>query len=170
MDLSGAIEITKGHRPVVEKILKHVPLVPDDTHMDNRNDMVAVITGPNMAGRSIYMRQVVLIMFMTQTGSFVPARFAHIGIVGRVFTHIDANDGPSVGQSTFMAEVTEVTELLKNVTARNLLILDEISRGTSTYGGISIVRAVLEFCVDKERLGAKTLLATHYYELTALEG
>ena len=170
VDLSDAIEITEGRHPVVEKMLKHALFVPNDTHMDNRDDTVAIITGPNMAGKSTYMRQVALIVLMAQMGSFVPARSARIGIVDRVFTRIGASDDLSAGQSTFMVEMTEVAELLKNATAKSLLILDEIGRGTSTYDGMSIARAVLEFCADKKRLGAKTLFATHYHELTALEG
>ena len=170
VDLSDAIEINEGRHPVVEKMLKHALFVPNDTHMDNRDDTVAIITGPNMAGKSTYMRQVALIVLMAQMGSFVPARSARIGIVDRVFTRIGASDDLSAGQSTFMVEMTEVAELLKNATAKSLLILDEIGRGTSTYDGMSIARAVLEFCADKKRLGAKTLFATHYHELTALEG
>ena len=170
VDLSDAIEITEGRHPVVEKMLKNALFVPNDTHMDNRDNTVAIITGPNMAGKSTYMRQVALIVLMAQMGSFVPARSARIGIVDRVFTRIGASDDLSAGQSTFMVEMTEVAELLKNATAKSLLILDEIGRGTSTYDGMSIARAVLEFCADKKRLGAKTLFATHYHELTALEG
>ena len=170
VDLSDAIEITEGRHPVVEKMLKHALFVPNDTHMDNRDDTVAIITGPNMAGKSTYMRQVALIVLMAQMGSFVPARSARIGIVDRVFTRIGASDDLSAGQSTFMVEMTEVAELLKNATAKSLLILDEIGRGTSTYDGMSIARAVLEHCADRRRLGAKTLFATHYHELTVLEG
>ena len=138
--------------------------------MDSGEDLCAIITGPNMAGKSTYMRQVALIVLMAQMGSFVPARSAHIGIVDRVFTRIGASDDLSAGQSTFMVEMTEVAELLKNATGKSLLILDEIGRGTSTYDGMAIARAVLEYCADKKRLGCKTLFATHYHELTVLEG
>jgi DNA mismatch repair protein MutS len=138
--------------------------------MDSGDDLCAIITGPNMAGKSTYMRQVALIVLMAQMGSFVPAKSAHIGVVDRVFTRIGASDDLSAGQSTFMVEMTEVASLLKNATSRSLLILDEIGRGTSTYDGMAIARAVLEACADPKRLGAKTLFATHYHELTALEG
>ena len=170
VDSSSVLSITEGRHPVVEKMLKNAVFVPNDTHMDDGDDLCAIITGPNMAGKSTYMRQVALIVLMAQMGSFVPARSARIGIVDRVFTRIGASDDLSAGQSTFMVEMTEVAELLKNATAKSLLILDEIGRGTSTYDGMSIARAVLEFCADKKRLGAKTLFATHYHELTALEG
>ena len=170
VDLSDRIEIVEGRHPVVEKMLRHSLFVPNDTFMDNKDDTVAIITGPNMAGKSTYMRQVALIVLMAQMGSFVPARSARIGVVDRVFTRIGASDDLSAGQSTFMVEMTEVAELLKNATARSLLILDEIGRGTSTYDGMSIARAVLEYCADKRRLGAKTLFATHYHEITGLEG
>ena len=170
VDSSSVLSITEGRHPVVEKMLKNAVFVPNDTHMDDGDDLCAIITGPNMAGKSTYMRQVALIVLMAQMGSFVPARSAHIGVVDRVFTRIGASDDLAAGQSTFMVEMTEVAELLKNATAKSLLILDEIGRGTSTYDGMSIARAVLEFCADKKRLGAKTLFATHYHELTALEG
>ncbi len=170
VDLSDQIEIHEGWHPVVEQMLSGAPFVPNDTRMDTGENLVAIITGPNMAGKSTYMRQVALIVLMAQMGSFVPAKFAHIGIVDRVFTRIGASDDLSAGQSTFMVEMTEVAELLKNATRRSLLILDEIGRGTSTYDGMAIARAVLEHCADKKRLGAKTLFATHYHELTVLEG
>ena len=170
VDLSDKIEIGDGRHPVVEKVLKNSLFVPNDSFMDGGEDMVAIITGPNMAGKSTYMRQVALIVLMAQMGSFVPARAAHIGVVDRVFTRIGASDDLSAGASTFLVEMNEVAELLKNATARSLLILDEIGRGTSTYDGMAIARAVLEFCADKKRLGCKTLFATHYHELTALEG
>ena len=170
VDGSDSLSISEGRHPVVEKMLKHALFVPNDTHMDNRDDTVAIITGPNMAGKSTYMRQVALIVLMAQMGSFVPARSARIGVVDRVFTRIGASDDLSSGQSTFMVEMNEVAGLLKNATARSLLILDEIGRGTSTYDGMAIARAVLEYCADRKRLGAKTLFATHYHELTALEG
>ena len=170
VDLSDAIEITEGRHPVVEKAAKSTLFVPNDAHMDNGENMVAIITGPNMAGKSTYMRQVALIILMAQMGSFVPARTARVGVVDRVFTRIGASDDLSAGQSTFMVEMTEVAELMKNATGKSLLILDEIGRGTSTYDGMAIARAVLEYCADKKRLGCKTLFATHYHELTALEG
>ncbi len=170
VDLSDVIEITEGRHPVVERAAKGSLFVPNDTHMDGKEDMCAIITGPNMAGKSTYMRQVALIVLMAQMGSFVPAKAAHIGVVDRVFTRIGASDDLSAGQSTFMVEMNEVAELLKNATGKSLLILDEIGRGTSTYDGMAIARSVLEYCADKKRLGCKTLFATHYHELTALEG
>ena len=170
VDSSSVLSITEGRHPVVEKMLKNAVFVPNDTHMDNRDDTVAIITGPNMAGKSTYMRQVALIVLMAQMGSFVPARSAHIGVVDRVFTRIGASDDLAAGQSTFMVEMSEVAQLLKNASRRSLLILDEIGRGTSTYDGMAIARAVLEHCADRRRLGAKTLFATHYHELTVLEG
>ena len=170
VDLSDRIDITEGWHPVVEKMLTGAPFVPNDAHMDLEDDTVAIITGPNMAGKSTYMRQVALIVLMAQMGSFVPAKAARIGVVDRVFTRIGASDDLSAGQSTFMVEMTEVAELLKNATAHSLLILDEIGRGTSTYDGMAIARSVLEYCADRKKLGAKTLFATHYHELTALEG
>jgi len=170
VDASDVISITEGRHPVVEKVLKNAVFVPNDTFMDGNGDLCAVITGPNMAGKSTYMRQVALIVLMAQMGSFVPARAARIGIVDRVFTRIGASDDLAAGQSTFMVEMTEVAELLKNATSRSLLILDEIGRGTSTYDGMAIARSVVEYCADPKRLGAKTLFATHYHELTVLEG
>ncbi len=170
VDQSDCLEIVEGRHPVVEKVLKHSLFVPNDTHMDSGAHTVAIITGPNMAGKSTYMRQVALIVLMAQMGSFVPARSARVGVVDRVFTRIGASDDLSAGQSTFMVEMTEVAELLKNATSKSLLILDEIGRGTSTYDGMAIARAVLEYCADKKKLGAKTLFATHYHEITALEG
>jgi len=170
VDASNTLNIQEGRHPVVEKVLKNALFVPNDTHMDCGDDLCAIITGPNMAGKSTYMRQVALIVLMAQMGSFVPAKSAHIGIVDRVFTRIGASDDLSAGQSTFMVEMTEVAALLKNATKKSLLILDEIGRGTSTYDGMAIARAVLEYCADPRRLGAKTLFATHYHELTALEG
>ena len=169
VDDSGVIDIREGRHPVVERMLKDSLFVPNDTHMDGGTDRLSIITGPNMAGKSTYMRQVALIVLMAQMGSFVPARSAHIGAVDRVFTRIGASDDLSAGQSTFMVEMTEVAAMLQNATSRSLLILDEIGRGTSTYDGMSIARAVLEFCADKKRLGAKTLFATHYHELTEVE-
>ena len=170
VDSSSVLSITEGRHPVVEKMLKNAVFVPNDTHMDDGDDLCAIITGPNTAGKSTYMRQVALIVLMAQMGSFVPARSAHIGVVDRVFTRIGASDDLAAGQSTFMVEMSEVAQLLKNASRRSLLILDEIGRGTSTYDGMAIARAVLEHCADRRRLGAKTLFATHYHELTVLEG
>ncbi len=169
VDLSDSIEITEGRHPVVEQVLRDELFVPNDTWLDTRENLAAIITGPNMAGKSTYMRQVALIVLMAQMGSFVPAKWAHIGVVDRVFTRIGASDDLSAGQSTFMVEMTEVAGLLKNATSRSLLILDEIGRGTSTYDGMAIARAVLETCADQRRLCAKTLFATHYLDLTSLE-
>lgn len=170
VDDSSVIHIEEGRHPVVEKVLRDSMFVPNDTFMNDGEDTLAIITGPNMAGKSTYMRQVALICLMAQVGSFVPAKQARIGVVDRIFTRIGAADDLSAGQSTFMVEMDEVAEILKNATSRSLLILDEIGRGTSTYDGMSIARAVLEYCADKKRLGAKTLFATHYHELTGLEG
>ena len=170
VDASSTLNIVEGRHPVVEKVLKNAMFVPNDTHMDNGDDLCAVITGPNMAGKSTYMRQVALIVLMAQMGSFVPAKSARIGVVDRVFTRIGASDDLSAGASTFMVEMNEVANLLKNATGKSLLILDEIGRGTSTYDGMAIARAVVEHCADKKRLGCKTLFATHYHELTVLEG
>lgn len=169
VDLSDSMEITEGRHPVVEKMLKDSLFVPNDIRMDGKEHRASIITGPNMAGKSTYMRQVALIVLMAQIGSFVPAKTARIGIVDRVFTRIGASDDLAGGQSTFMVEMTEVAEILKNATSKSLLILDEIGRGTSTYDGMAIARAVLEWCADPKRLGAKTLFATHYHELTCLE-
>ena len=163
------ISITEGRHPVVEVMLKDALFVPNDTHLGFGDNTVAIITGPNMAGKSTYMRQVALIVLMAQMGSFVPAKAARLGIVDRVFTRIGASDDLASGQSTFMVEMSEVASILKYATARSLLILDEIGRGTSTYDGMSIARAVLEYAADPKRLGAKTLFATHYHELSAME-
>ncbi|MCD8004225.1 MAG: DNA mismatch repair protein MutS, partial [Oscillospiraceae bacterium] len=170
VDLSDRLEITDGRHPVVEQMLSDALFVPNDTVMDGEGNLLAIITGPNMAGKSTYMRQVALIALMAQVGSFVPAKSAHIGVIDRVFTRIGASDNLAAGASTFMVEMNEVAQLLKHATPRSLLILDEIGRGTSTYDGMAIARAVLEYCADRERLGCKTLFATHYHELTALEG
>ena len=167
VDESGVIEIQAGRHPVVEKMRSDALFVPNDTLMGAKEDRVSIITGPNMAGKSTYMRQVALIVLMAQVGSFVPAHDAHIGVVDRIFTRIGASDDLSAGQSTFMVEMTEVSDILRTATKNSLLILDEIGRGTSTFDGMSIARAVLEHCA--ERLKAKTLFATHYHELTALE-
>lgn len=168
--LGKEISITDGRHPVVECMLKDSLFVPNDTTLDGESNQVAIITGPNMAGKSTYMRQVALIVLMAQMGSFVPARSARIGLVDRVFTRIGASDDLASGQSTFMVEMAEVAAILKYATSRSLLILDEIGRGTSTYDGMSIARAVLEYAANPRRLGAKTLFATHYHELSALEG
>ena len=170
VDDSGVIEIHAGRHPVVEQMRKDTLFVPNDTYMGKTEDRAAIITGPNMAGKSTYMRQVALIVLMAQIGSFVPARAAHLGVVDRIFTRIGASDDLSAGQSTFMVEMTEVSEILHSATDKSLLILDEIGRGTSTFDGMSIARAVLEYCADPKKLGAKTLFATHYHELTAMEG
>ena len=170
VDLSDKLDIVEGRHPVVEKVLKDSLFVPNDVHMDGKDNLVYIITGPNMAGKSTYMRQTALMVLMAQMGSFVPAKSAHIGIVDRVFTRVGASDDLAAGQSTFMVEMTEVAELLNNATSTSLPILDEIGRGTRTYDGMSIARAVLEYCADKRRLGCKTLFATHYHELTCLEG
>ena len=167
VDDSDVIEIYDGRHPVVERMLKDSLFVPNDTYMGQKEKRVAIITGPNMAGKSTYMRQVALIVLLAQIGSFVPARSAHIGIVDRIFTRIGASDDLTSGQSTFMVEMNEVSEILHSATRQSLLILDEIGRGTSTFDGMSIARAVLEHCAEK--LGAKTLFATHYHELTELE-
>ena len=169
VDESGVLEIREGRHPVVEQVLKDSLFVPNDTFMGEKEERVAIITGPNMAGKSTYMRQVALIVLLAQMGSFVPARYARVGIVDRIFTRIGASDDLSAGQSTFMVEMTEVSDILRHATKNSLLILDEIGRGTSTFDGMSIARAVLEYCADKKTLGAKTLFATHYHELTELE-
>ena len=167
--LDNEISITDGRHPVVELMLKDSLFVPNDTHLGSRDNTVSIITGPNMAGKSTYMRQVALIVLMAQMGSFVPARSARIGLVDRVFTRIGASDDLASGQSTFMVEMAEVASILKYATARSLLILDEIGRGTSTYDGMSIARAVLEYTANPKKLGAKTLFATHYHELSTIE-
>ena len=167
--LGNEISIVDGRHPVVEVMLKDSLFVPNDTHLGAKDNQVSIITGPNMAGKSTYMRQVALIVLMAQMGSFVPARSAKIGLVDRVFTRIGASDALASGQSTFMVEMAEVASILKYATSRSLLILDEIGRGTSTYDGMSIARAVLEYAANPKRLGAKTLFATHYHELSTME-
>ena len=169
MDTSDRIEIKDGRHPVVERVLNGGMFVPNDTVLDCGENRVYVITGPNMAGKSTFMRQVALITVMAQCGSFVPASSANIGVCDRVFTRIGASDDMLSGQSTFMVEMNEVAEILKHATSKSLLILDEIGRGTSTYDGMSIARAVLEYCAGK-KLGARTLFATHYHELCEMEG
>ncbi len=167
--LGNELSIVDGRHPVVEVMLKDSLFVPNDTHLGAPDNQVSIITGPNMAGKSTYMRQVALIVLMAQIGSFVPASSARLGLVDRVFTRIGASDDLASGQSTFMVEMTEVASILKHATSKSLLILDEIGRGTSTYDGMAIARAVLEYAADPKRLGAKTLFATHYHELSALE-
>ena len=169
VDLGNIVSITAGRHPVVEQVLKGSLFVPNDTLLGADDCRTAIITGPNMAGKSTYMRQVALIVLMAQMGSFVPASSARVGIVDKLFTRIGASDDLASGQSTFMVEMTEVADILKNATPRSLLILDEIGRGTSTFDGMAIARAVLEYAADRKRLGAKTLFATHYHELTDIE-
>ena len=169
VDESGVIDIREGRHPVVERVLKDTLFVPNDTFLGEKESRVAIITGPNMAGKSTYMRQVALIVLMAQMGGFVPAAHARIGVVDRIFTRVGASDDLSAGQSTFMVEMTEVADILRCATKRSLLILDEIGRGTSTFDGMSIARAVLEHCANPKTLGAKSLFATHYHELTELE-
>ncbi len=166
----GIIDIKEGRHPVVEKMIDHDMFVSNDTFLDNANHCIAVITGPNMAGKSTYMRQTALIVLMAQLGSFVPAKSANIGIVDRIFTRVGASDDLASGQSTFMVEMNEVANILRNATPKSLLVLDEIGRGTSTFDGLSIAWAVIEHISNKKILGAKTLFATHYHELTELEG
>jgi len=170
MNTSGSISIKNGRHPVVERMISHDMFVANDTLLDNKSNRVSIITGPNMAGKSTYMRQTALIVLMAQIGSFVPADRAEIGIVDRIFTRVGASDDLSSGQSTFMVEMTEVANILRNATKNSLLILDEIGRGTSTFDGLSIAWAVVEHISNPSLLGAKTLFATHYHELTELEG
>ena len=169
VDNSGVIDIKDGRHPVIEKMLPSGSFVQNDTYLDKNDSRLAIITGPNMAGKSTYMRQVALITLMAQVGSFVPASYAKIGVVDKIFTRVGASDDLSMGQSTFMVEMMEVATILKNATENSLVILDEIGRGTSTYDGLSIAWAVAEYIADKEKCGAKTLFATHYHELTQLE-
>ena len=166
----GVIDIEKGRHPVVEKMLSSDMFISNDTHLDNKNDRISIITGPNMAGKSTYMRQTALIVLMAQIGSFIPAKSANIGIVDRIFTRVGASDDLASGQSTFMVEMAEVANILRNASPNSLLILDEIGRGTSTFDGLSIAWAVVEYIANPKLLGAKTLFATHYHELTELEG
>ena len=167
--LSDGITIRDGRHPVVEQLMDGAPFVSNDTTLDCGENQIAIITGPNMAGKSTYMRQTALIVLMAQIGSFVPAASACIGVVDGIYTRVGASDDLASGQSTFMVEMTEVAQIMKQATSKSLLILDEIGRGTSTFDGMSIARAVLEYIADKKRVGAKTLFATHYHELTALE-
>ncbi|MEY8334749.1 DNA mismatch repair protein MutS [Lachnospiraceae bacterium 47-T17] len=166
----GVIDIREGRHPVVEKMIRSDMFIPNDTYLDNRTHRISIITGPNMAGKSTYMRQSALIVLMAQLGSFVPAKSAEIGLVDRIFTRVGASDDLASGQSTFMVEMNEVANILRNATRDSLLILDEIGRGTSTFDGLSIAWAVVEHISNPRLLGAKTLFATHYHELTELEG
>ena len=170
LNQKGRIDIREGRHPVVEQMIPGDMFIANDTYLDNGDHRISVITGPNMAGKSTYMRQTALIVLMAQIGSFVPAEKANIGIVDRIFTRVGASDDLASGQSTFMVEMTEVANILRNATANSLLILDEIGRGTSTFDGLSIAWAVIEYIADTKILGAKTLFATHYHELTELEG
>ena len=169
VDKSDVIEIKEGRHPVIEKMLPTGNFIDNNTYMDGNDNRLSIITGPNMAGKSTYMRQVALITLMAQIGSFVPATEAHIGVVDKIFTRVGASDDLSMGQSTFMVEMMEVADILKEATKNSLVILDEIGRGTSTYDGLSIAWAVAEYISDKEKCGAKTLFATHYHELIELE-
>ena len=166
----GKIDIREGRHPVVEKMIRNDMFVSNDTYLDDKKHKIAIITGPNMAGKSTYMRQIALLVLMAQIGSFVPAQSAQIGIVDRIFTRVGASDDLASGQSTFMIEMTEVANILRNATKNSLIILDEIGRGTSTFDGLSIAWAVVEYIANTKLLGAKTLFATHYHELTELEG
>jgi DNA mismatch repair protein MutS len=170
MTVDDEIEILDGRHPVVEKVLGKSEFVPNDTFLDMSGNRILIITGPNMAGKSTYLRQTALIVLMAQIGSFVPAAKARIGIVDRIFTRVGASDDLAAGQSTFMVEMSEVANILRNATSRSLLILDEIGRGTSTFDGLSIAWSVIEFIRDREKMGCRTLFATHYHELTELEG
>jgi DNA mismatch repair protein MutS len=170
MNDKGKIDIKKGRHPVVEKMIPNDMFIDNDTYLDSKDHRVSIITGPNMAGKSTYMRQTALIVLMAQIGSFVPAEEANIGVVDRIFTRVGASDDLASGQSTFMVEMNEVANILRNATSNSLLILDEIGRGTSTFDGLSIAWAVVEYIADIKIIGAKTLFATHYHELTELEG
>ena len=167
---NGIIDIKNGRHPVVERVIENDMFIANDTFLDNHKKRISIITGPNMAGKSTYMRQTALIVLMAQIGCFVPAQKASIGIVDRIFTRVGASDDLASGQSTFMVEMTEVANILRNATSKSLLILDEIGRGTSTFDGLSIAWAVIEHISSSRLLGAKTLFATHYHELTELEG
>ena len=170
LNTKGIIDIKDGRHPVVEQMISNDMFIANDTYLDNNKKRISIITGPNMAGKSTYMRQSALIVLMAQIGSFVPAQKANIGIVDRIFTRVGASDDLASGQSTFMVEMTEVANILRNATQNSLLILDEIGRGTSTFDGLSIAWAVIEYINNTKLIGAKTLFATHYHELTELEG
>ena len=166
----GILDIKEGRHPVVEQMIPNDMFISNDTYLDDKKHRISIITGPNMAGKSTYMRQTALIALMAQIGSFVPAKSVDIGLSDRIFTRVGASDDLASGQSTFMVEMTEVANILRNATSKSLLILDEIGRGTSTFDGLSIAWAVVEYISDSRVLGAKTLFATHYHELTELEG
>lgn len=166
--VDGSIQITGGRHPVVERMLTEEMFVPNDTYLDTKAQRMLMITGPNMAGKSTYMRQVALITLMAQIGSFVPAEYAKISVVDKIFTRIGASDDLTAGQSTFMVEMKEVSDILNYATKNSLVILDEVGRGTSTLDGVSIARAVAEY-ISSRKIGCKTLFATHYHELLDLE-
>ena len=166
----GILDIKEGRHPVVERMIPNDMFIANDTYLADKKHRISIITGPNMAGKSTYMRQTALIALMAQIGSFVPAESANIYLSDRIFTRVGASDDLASGQSTFMVEMTEVANILRNATSKSLLILDEIGRGTSTFDGLSIAWAVVEYISDSKLLGAKTLFATHYHELTELEG
>ncbi len=169
VDMSDEINIVEGRHPVVENVLKDTLFVPNDMHLDCQSNRMMILTGPNMSGKSTYMRQNAMIILMAQIGSFVPARSAHIGVVDKIFTRVGASDDLASGQSTFMLEMLEVANIIDNATSKSFLVFDEIGRGTSTYDGMSIAKAVVEYVANKKKLGAKTLFATHYHELCELE-
>jgi DNA mismatch repair protein MutS len=166
---SDRIVIKDGRHPVVEMQSNNIKFVPNDTELDNEDNRMLIITGPNMAGKSTFMRQVALITLMAQIGSFIPASKAEIGVVDRIFTRVGASDDLASGQSTFMVEMSELANIINSSTSKSLIVLDEIGRGTSTFDGLSIAWAIVEYISDKNKLGAKTLFATHYHELTELE-
>ena len=170
VDESGDLRIVQGRHPVVERLDLSDGFVPNDTQLDLGMSRLHILTGPNMAGKSTYLRQVALMTLMAQMGSFVPATEAHIGVVDRIFTRVGASDNLAGGQSTFMVEMTETAHILNCATSRSLILLDEIGRGTSTYDGLSIAWAIAEYIQDRRQLGARTLFATHYHEMTQLEG
>ena len=167
--IDGAIDIRGGRHPVVELMLSDEVFVPNDVYLDTKSNRMSIITGPNMSGKSTYMRQAALITLMAQIGSFVPASYAKISVVDRIFTRVGASDDLTAGQSTFMVEMSEVADILKYATKNSLVILDEVGRGTSTFDGISIARSVAEHICGSKKLGCKTLFATHYHELIELE-
>lgn len=167
--IDGIIDIRNGRHPVVELMLKDELFVPNDTYLDLTDNRMSIITGPNMSGKSTYMRQVALITLMAQIGSFVPADYAKISVCDQIFTRVGASDDLTAGQSTFMVEMSEVADIVKNATKNSLVILDEVGRGTSTFDGISIARSVSEYIANPKRIGCKTLFATHYHELIELE-